>query len=161
MSLLIVFFLLPLLTVLLGLLIEIILGLGQFSYWMGFIGSVFVCGTILPYRGPLKELSFDKSQNLSKNEFESLKIQQKNWEYQKANKKKKVVQENLLKANEKFYKSGNRNSFLGHPLICRSWTDNNNQLFYHKNLMGEKKNTIEKLTKNTKLCKDCFPNKIM
>lgn len=154
MGFLIVFILLPVLTVLIGFLIELILGLGVLSYTIGFIGGAFICGTILPYRGPLEE---NKTENMSKYEFESLKIQQKNWEYQKANKKKEVDQENLLKASEKFYKSGDRNSFGGFPLVCRSWTDDDNKLIYHNNLIGEKKKTIERPTKNMKLCKDCFP----
>jgi len=79
------FIVLPVLTIFLGILIDLFFGAGQISYLLGFIPSAFLVGSSIKL-SPMNSISYDEP--LNSYEWERIKAQEKKYLAEKKNKSK-------------------------------------------------------------------------
>ena len=80
------FIVLPLLTIILGIMINLFFGVGQISYLIGFIPSAFIVGSSIKL-SPMESMTYEEHQSLNSYDWERIKAQEKQYRDDK-NKKK-------------------------------------------------------------------------
>ena len=148
------FIVLPVLTIFLGILIDLFFGTGQISYLLGFIPSAFLVGSSIKL-SPMNSISYDEP--LNSYEWEAIKAQEETYWAEKKNKSNKnKSKEKFLNENERYYLGSSDSVFRDYPVICRSWIDKYDRLIVCDRYIGKEENVLEKPLENVKFCKVCF-----